>query len=94
LNAIEIPGFGDVPVLAELAGQIAAGGTKRQNRRARQEMIKRFLFNWVDAKAGGAPISGEYHLVALPRAYKTKAALTFVQLAKTRADVALDSAVL
>jgi hypothetical protein len=51
LNAIEIAGLRDVPVLAELAGQIAAGSTKRQDRRTRQEVIERLLFNRVDAKA-------------------------------------------
>src|SRR5262245_35231305 len=51
LNAIKIPSFRDVPVLAELASQVASGSAKRQDRRARQKVIERFLFNRIDAKA-------------------------------------------
>ena len=37
LNTIKISGLGDVPVLAELACQIAAGSTEGQDRRTRQK---------------------------------------------------------
>ena len=50
LNTIKIPGFGDVPVLAEFAGQVAAGCAEGQNWRARQEVIERLLLDRVDAK--------------------------------------------
>ena len=50
LHAIKIPDLGDVSVLAELAGQVAAGGAKRQDWAARQEVIERLLFDWIDAK--------------------------------------------
>src|SRR5215813_7266086 len=68
LNAIKIPSLRDVPVLAEFAGQVAAGSSKRQDRRTRQEVIERLLFNRVDAKARRAAICGEHQLVASPRA--------------------------
>jgi len=46
-----LAGLADVPVLAELAAQIAAAGSERQHRRSRQEMIERFLFHRIDAEA-------------------------------------------
>src|SRR6516165_8927948 len=52
LNPVEIASFRDVPVLAELAGQVAPGGAKRQDRRARQEMIERLFLDRIDAKSG------------------------------------------
>src|SRR5262249_68672 len=52
LNPVEIAGFGDVPVLTELAGQVASRGAKRQDRRAWQEMIERLFLDWIDAKSG------------------------------------------
>ena len=52
LNAVEIAGFGDVPVLAELAGQVASRGAKRQDRRAWQEMIERLFLDRIDTKSG------------------------------------------
>src|SRR6185437_12112402 len=51
LHAIKIPGFGDVPVLAEFACQVAAGCAEGQDWRARQEVIERLLLDRVDAKA-------------------------------------------
>jgi hypothetical protein len=51
LNTIKIPSLRDIPVLAEFAGQVAAGSSKRQDRRTRQKVIERFLFNRIDAEA-------------------------------------------
>src|SRR5262249_26221534 len=51
LNAIKIPGFGDIPVLAELAGQVTASGAEGQDWRARQKVIERLLLDGIDAKA-------------------------------------------
>src|SRR4029450_8339882 len=76
-----------VPVLAELAGQVAAGGAERQHRRSRQEMVERLLLDRVDAEAGGPPIGGEHDLVVLPRAHEAQAALALAELAVARADV-------
>jgi hypothetical protein len=94
LNPIKIPGFGDIPVLAEFARQVAASGAEGQDRRARQEVIERLLLDRIDAKTGRAPIGRKYDLIALPRAHEAQAALAFVQFAIARADIALDATIL
>ena len=43
--------FRDIPVLAELAGQVAAGGAEREHGTAGVEMVERFLLDRVDAEA-------------------------------------------
>ena len=94
LNAVERARFGDVPVLAELAGQVAAGGAERKHRRAWQKMVERLLLDRIDAKAGGAPVGRKQNLIVLPRAHEAQAALPLMQLAIARAYVALDTAIL
>ena len=54
------------------------------------EMIERFLLDRVDAKARRATVGGEHHLAAVVAAHEAGAALTVVQLAVTRAEVALE----
>ena len=46
------------PVLAELAAQVAAGRAEREDRRARIELVERFLFDRIDAEAGAASVGG------------------------------------
>ncbi len=43
--------FRNVPVLAELAAKIATGRTEGEHGCAWQEVIERFLFDWIDTKA-------------------------------------------
>src|SRR5687767_3678378 len=50
LQAIEHTCFRDVPVLAKLAGEIAARGTERQHGRAGQEMVEGLLLDRVYAE--------------------------------------------
>jgi AmmeMemoRadiSam system protein B len=57
-------------------------------------MIQRFLFNGVDTEAAGATVGIEFDLAALDAAHETEATLAFVHAAFTRADVALNAAVL
>src|SRR5262249_40192344 len=94
LNAIERARFRNVPVLAELAGQVATRRAEGQHRRTGEKVIERLLLDRIDAKAGGAAVGGEEDLVVLARAHEAKAALAFMQLAIARAQVALDAAVL
>jgi len=56
-------------------------------------MIERLLFNWIDAEPRGASISCKHDLAALPRPHKAQTPLAFMQLAVSRANVALDAAV-
>jgi hypothetical protein len=86
-------GFGDVPVLAELAREIAPGGAERENRRSRQEMVERLLFNRIEAEAGRPPIGREHNVAVCARPHEAKPPLPFVQFAFARAKVALDAAV-
>src|SRR5665647_3244529 len=41
----------DVPILAELAGKVAAGCAERQHRRAGEKVVERLLLDGVDAEA-------------------------------------------
>jgi AmmeMemoRadiSam system protein B len=57
-------------------------------------MIQRLLFNRIDAEAAGAAVGIKFDLAAFDAAHETQAALAFVHAAFTRADVALNAAVL
>ena len=83
-----------VPVLAELAGQIAAGSAKRQHRRTRQEMVERLFLDRIDAKAAGTAITGQDDPAVVTAAHKAQALLALVQLAIARADIALQPPVI
>src|SRR5262249_32082542 len=85
--------LGDVPVLAELAREVAPRGAERQDARAGVEVVERFLLDRVDAKARGAAVGGEHHAVALAHAHEARSALPLVQAAVARAQVALQPAV-
>jgi hypothetical protein len=56
-------------------------------------VVQRFLFDRIEAEARRAAIRGKDDLVAGPRPHKAQPALTFVQLAFSRAEIALDAAV-
>ena len=93
LEPVEFARLGDVPVLAELAGEVAARGAEGEHRRAGQEVGERLLLDRVDAEARGAAVGGEDDAVALPGAHEAQAALALVQLAQAGADVALHAPV-
>ena len=86
---VHVARLADVPVLAELAGQVAAGGAERQHAAARVKVVEWFLLDRVDAETRRTAVGGEDHAVALARAHETRAALALVQLAVARAQVAL-----
>ena len=46
-------GLADVPVLAELAGQVAAGGAEGKYAGTGIEIVERFLLDWVNMDAAG-----------------------------------------
>src|SRR5690606_24155303 len=83
----------DVPVLAELAGEVAAGGAEGEDRRAGKEVVKRLLFDRVHAEPARAAVRGEHDALAVARPHEAEPALPRMQLAVARADVALDAAV-
>ena len=47
---VHVARLGDVPVLTELARQVAAGGAEGQYARPGEKMIQRFLLDRVDAE--------------------------------------------
>ncbi len=90
---VEAARFGDVPILAELAGQVATRCAERQDAAAGIEMIERFFLDGIDTEAGTAPVGGEHHRIIDATAHEARTALPFVQLAVARAQVALDATV-
>ena len=90
---VDFARFADIPVLAELAAQVAAGRAERQHRRAGQKMVERLFLDRVDAITARPAVSGEHDLLILAGAHEAEAPLPFVQLAITRTHVALHAAV-
>jgi hypothetical protein len=90
---VHLAALGDVPVLAELAGQVAARGAEAEHAAAGQEVVERLLLDRVDAEARAAAVGAQHHRVAHALAHEAQAALAFVQLAVARAQVALDAAI-
>src|SRR5205823_6249992 len=76
------------------AREIAAGGAEREHGASGQEVVQRLLLDRVDAEAARAPVRGEHDLAAVAHPDEAEAALPLAKLARARADVALDAAVL
>jgi len=93
LQSLHVAGLADVPVLAELAGQVAADGAEGQHAAARVEVVERLLLDRVDAEPRGAAVGGQHHVVAFAHPDETGAPLAVAELAVARAQVALDPAV-
>ena len=93
VEAVELFGFGDIPVLTEATGKIATRSAEGQNRGAGQEVVERFFFDRIDAKPAGAAISLEDNLAIFPTPHKAKPPLPFSQLAGPGANIALQAAI-
>jgi hypothetical protein len=94
LQAVHLPGFGNVPVLAELAGEIAARCAKGQDAAARIKVVQGLFLDGVHTEAGGSSIGGEHHLIAYPLTDEAGTALAVIEAAVAGTEVALDAAVL
>src|SRR5262249_10546872 len=92
-QAVHVPRLGDVPVLAELACEVASGGAEGEHRASRQELVERLLLDRVDAESRRAPVGGEHHRVAGTRAHEADDALTLAVASFAWAEGALDAAV-
>jgi hypothetical protein len=90
---VDLARLGDVPVLAEGAGEIAAGGAERQDRRAGQEVRERLLLDGIHAEAARAAPRGQHDAVAVARAHEAQTALPVREATLARAHVALQAAV-
>src|SRR5581483_6362032 len=93
LQRVPFARLADIPVLAELAREIAAGGPERQDGGAGEKMIERFFLDRIDAEAARAAVGGQYDTVVVVRAHETEPALARMQLAIARTDIALDAPV-
>src|SRR5213076_1487578 len=90
---VHLARLGDVPVLTELAGEVAPRGAEREHAGAGVEVVQRLLLDRVDAEAARAAVRREDDLVPFALAHEAQAALPFVQRAVAGADVALDAPV-
>ena len=90
---ILLGGLGDVPVLAEAAAQVAAGGAEGEDAGAGVEVGQRLLLDGIDAEAAGASPGGEHQLVTYPLAHEAEGPLPIVEAAGARAEVALETPV-
>jgi hypothetical protein len=93
LEPVHLAGLGNIPVLAELAGQIAARRTEREHTAAGVKVIQGFFLDGVNAKTRGTAIGGEDHGIALPHPHKTGPALPFLQAAVARTEVTLNASI-
>ena len=83
-------GLGDLPVLAELAPQRAAGGGERKGRRAGEEMVEGFLLDRVDVDGDRAAVDEAPQLAADVHPGAAAAALAGLDDAALGAQEALD----
>src|SRR6516162_5126196 len=87
---VDLPGFGDIPVLTKLACQVAPRGAERQHGRPGEEVVERLLLDRIDAEPARASVACELHLVVDPAADEAESALALVKFAGAGTYVALD----
>src|ERR1043166_2229922 len=88
-----VAGFGDVPVLAEEAAHVAAGGSHAEDAGARQKMVQRFFLDGIDLQNSRRAVTQAVQLSALVDADKTEARLAGVYVAMARTEKAMHTAV-
>ncbi len=79
LKPVEGPRLRDIPVLAELARQVAAGRSEGQHAGTGEKVIEGLFFDRVDHKTAASPIGREDDLVTLAFADKTEATLPLAE---------------
>src|SRR5262249_35147042 len=82
--------FGNVPVLAEEATHVAAGGSHRKNPCAREEVVERFLLHWIDLDRRRRGIAEAIKAPTLIDADKAETFLAIPDVAVARAKVAMN----
>ena len=80
------PRLGDVPVLAELAAEVAAGGAEREDLRAGEKVVERLLLDGIDGEAGGAAVAERDQLAAFVLADEAEAGLPVAEPTVARAE--------
>jgi hypothetical protein len=86
-------GFGDVPVLAEEAAHVAAGGAHAEDARAGEEMVERLFFDGVDLECGGRGVAEAVEFAVLIGAYVAETGLAVADVAVARTEVTVDAVV-
>src|SRR5207247_5053979 len=76
----------DVPVLAELAAEVAARRAEGEDARAREEVVERLLLDGIDGEAGRAPVARAHELPAAVLADVAEACLPLADQAVARAE--------
>jgi len=92
-QAIRVPRFGDVPILAELAAEVAARRAEAEHPAAREEVIEGLFLDRIDAKPRGAPVAGQHDVIAESLPHEAEAPLFVLEAAAPRTQGAFDSAV-
>ena len=82
-------GLRDVPVLAEKASHVAAGGAHREYPGSGEEMIERFFLDGIDLQCRWRGIAQGVKFATLVGANETESGLAFADVAVARAEVAV-----
>jgi hypothetical protein len=87
-----LPRLRNIPILAKEAPHVAASRPHAEHTSPRQKMIQRFFFNRINLQSSGRPIAEAIKFSALIDADKTKSRLSRMDVAMTRAKVAMNAA--
>ena len=92
---VDLVGLGlrDVPVLAEEAAHVAAGGAHGENLRAGKKVVERLLLDGIHGKRGGAAVAELQEPSAFVLADEAEAVLAFSDVAVPRAKIAVETAI-
>src|SRR5262249_36991307 len=93
-EAIPLARLGDIPVLAELTAEIAAGRPERKHGRPGIKVVERLFLDRIDTEAGGAPVGGQHHLPTDVLPHEAESPLPLVQLTRARAEGAEQAPIL
>ena len=91
---LHLAGFGDRPVLAELAAEVAASRAEREDAGAGEEVVERLLLDRVNAEAAAPPVRGEDHAAVAVLAYEAESPRPGLELTRARAEVTDEPVVL
>ena len=86
-------GFGDVPILAEEAAHVAAGGTDAEDFRAGEKMAEGLFLDGIDLESGGGGIAEAEELAAPIHADEAETGLAGADVAVARTEIAVEAAV-
>jgi hypothetical protein len=86
-------GFGDVPILAEEAAHVAAGGADAEYARAGKKMAEGLFFDGINLKSGGGGVAQAEEFATLIDANEAETGLAGADVAVARTEEAVDATV-